>query len=88
MVTDRMRSLKIGDRVVHQVGLPYHWGSKGLSIGDSANDLTHIGLDSNVHIQEKPITCDVLPGRRPRGKALEELLDDYRKRAGSIGAAQ
>ena len=86
MVTDRMKSLRSDGEVVHQVGLPYHWGSKGLSTGDAANDLTHIGLDSNVHIQEKPITCDVQPGRRPRGRALEELLDDYRKRADSIGA--
>jgi formate dehydrogenase major subunit len=88
MVTDRMSSLRIGDRVVHQVGLPYHWGGKGLSTGDSANDLTSIALDSNVHIQEKPITCDVRPGRRPRGRQLEALFDDYRRRAGSIGAVK
>jgi formate dehydrogenase major subunit len=81
MVTDRIRSLKVGEEIVHTVGLPYHWGSKGLSKGDSANDLTHIGLDSNVHIQEKPITCDIRPGRRPRGKALEDLIEEYRAKA-------
>ena len=28
-----------GDRVVHQIGLPYHWGPNGLSTGDAANEL-------------------------------------------------
>jgi formate dehydrogenase major subunit len=67
MVTDRMKPLRVGGRVVHQVGLPYHWGYSGLTKGDSANDLLHLSLDSNVHIQEsKAATCDVRPGRRPR----------------------
>jgi formate dehydrogenase major subunit len=67
MVTERMRPLRIAGRTVHQVGLPYHWGYAGLSRGDSANDLLHLSLDSNVHIQEsKAATCDVRPGRRPR----------------------
>jgi formate dehydrogenase major subunit len=36
-----------------------------------------------VHIQEsKAATCDIRPGRRPRGKALIEFMEDYRKRAG------
>jgi formate dehydrogenase major subunit len=68
MVTDRVRSLTVEGRRVHQVGLPYHWGSKGLVRGDSANDLSAIVLDPNVHIQEsKAFTCDIRPGRRPRG---------------------
>ena len=55
-------------RVQHQVGLPYHWGSRGLTTGGSANDLSHMALDPNVHIQEvKAFTCDIRPGRRPRG---------------------
>jgi len=54
--------------VVHQVGLPYHWGSRGLTRGDSANDLFPIVLDPNVHIQEaKAATCDIRAGRSPRG---------------------
>ena len=54
---------------IHQVGLPYHWGSAaGLVTGDSANDLFGITLDPNVHIQEtKVATCDIRPGRRPHG---------------------
>jgi formate dehydrogenase major subunit len=47
------------------VGLPYHWGWRGLATGDSANDLLGIVMDPNVHIQEsKAATCDIRPGRR------------------------
>ncbi len=78
LVTERMAPLTVTGRVVHQVGLPYHWGSRGLSTGDSANDLFHLGLDPNVHIQEtKAATCDIRPGRRPRGAALRDLVDSY-----------
>jgi formate dehydrogenase major subunit len=84
MVTERIPSLEIGGRTVHQVGLPYHWGQRGISTGDSANDLFPLALDPNVHIQEvKAATCDVRPGRRPRGRALLDLVEDYRRRAGA-----
>jgi len=83
MVTERMRPLTLDGRVVHQVGMPYHWGQRGLSTGDSANDLFPLALDPNVHIQEvKAATCDIRPGRRPRGHALLDLVEDYRRRAG------
>jgi formate dehydrogenase major subunit len=49
------------------VGLPYHWGSRGLVTGDAANELLPLVLDQNVHISEyKTATCDIRPGRRPR----------------------
>ncbi len=84
LVTERIRPLRIGSdpaRTVHQVGLPYHWGTRGLRTGDSANDLFPLVLDPNVHIQEvKAATCDIRPGRRPRGAQLLELVDDYRRR--------
>ena len=83
MVTDRVQPLTVGGRTVHQVGLPYHWGRRGLTKGDSANELLSVALDKNVHITEyKTSTCDIRPGRRPRGAALAELVADYRKRAG------
>ena len=83
MVTDRVPSLTVEGRVVHQVGLPYHWGGNGIARGDSANDLLPIVTDSNVHISEfKVATCDIRPGRRPRGRALLEFVEDYRRRAG------
>jgi len=67
LVTDRLAPLVVQGRAVHQVGLPYHWGWRGLSTGDSANDLFGLVLDPNVHIQEgKAATCDIRPGRRPR----------------------
>ncbi len=83
MVTERMAPLTVQGRAVHQVGLPYHWGQRGLTAGDSANDLFALVLDPNVHIQEvKAATCDIRPGRRPRGPALPRLVADYRARAG------
>jgi formate dehydrogenase major subunit len=40
-------------------------------------------LDPNVHIQEvKAATGDIRPGRRPRGKALLDLVEGYRQEAG------
>jgi formate dehydrogenase major subunit len=67
LVTDRVKPLRVQGRDLHQVGLPYHWGWKGLSTGDAANDLFPLALDPNVHIQEvKAATCDIRPGRRPR----------------------
>jgi formate dehydrogenase major subunit len=82
MVTERMVPLTVGGRRLHQVGLPYHWGRNGLASGDSANDLLPLVLDSNVHISEfKAATCDVRPGRRPRGAALLAFVEDYRRRA-------
>jgi formate dehydrogenase major subunit len=82
MVTERIPPLNVGGRRCHQVGLPYHWGPAGLAKGDSANDLLPLALDSNVHISEfKSATCDVRPGRRPRGPALLELVETYRRRA-------
>ena len=81
LVTDRITPLRVHDRVVHQVGLPYHWGGRGLIKGDSANDLVSIVLDPNVHIQEtKAATCDIRSGRRPRGTALADLVETYRQR--------
>jgi formate dehydrogenase major subunit len=83
MVTDRLTPLRIEDRIVHQVWLPYHWGSEGLVTGDSANDLFGIVLDPNVLIQESKVgTCDVRPGHRPTGLAVAPYLADYRRRAG------
>src|SRR5262249_28175428 len=82
LVTDRMRSVEIAGRVQHQVGLPYHWGSRGLTKGDAANDLAHMALDPNAYIQEsKAFTCDIRPGRRPRGARLPQFVAEVRARA-------
>jgi formate dehydrogenase major subunit len=82
LVTDRLRPLRVDGRIVHQVWLPYHWGSGGLVTGDSANDLFGITLDPNVLIQEcKVSTCDVQPGRRPAGEELRQYIAHYQERA-------
>ncbi len=83
LVTDRIKPLRVRGRVIHQVGLPYHWGPNGLSTGDAANELLSVVLDPNVHIQEsKAATCDIRPGRRPRGPDLPAYVARYRQRAG------
>jgi formate dehydrogenase major subunit len=87
LVTERMRPVRVGGRTVHQIGLPYHWGGNGLSTGDSANELLPITLDPNVHIQPtKASTCDIQPGRRPRGPARVEFVERYQRRAGVTDA--
>jgi formate dehydrogenase major subunit len=83
LVTDRVQPLWVQGRTVHQIGLPYHWGNRGIAKGDAANDLLSMVLDPNVHIQEsKAATCDIQPGRRPRGAALRRLVAERRARAG------
>ncbi len=67
VVTERMRPLWLGDRVLHQVALPWHWGYGGGSTGDAANDLIVLSGDPNTTIEEsKAFSCDVRAGRRRR----------------------
>jgi formate dehydrogenase major subunit len=83
LVTSRMQPLRVRGRIIHQIGMPYHWGPNGLTTGDATNELTAIALDPNVHIQEvKAMTVDIQPGRRPRGAALPRFVAAYRDRAG------
>jgi formate dehydrogenase major subunit len=74
LVTDRMRPLRIGKnrkRVVHQIGLPYHWASRGLVTGDSTNELISFVADPNVSIQEsKVLTGNIEAGRRSRRRRV------------------
>ncbi len=87
LVTERMRPLTVQGRILHQVGLPWHWGPEGYTTGDAANELSHLSLDPNVHIQEvKALACDVRAGRRPRGPALRDLIREYQQRAGITDA--
>jgi formate dehydrogenase major subunit len=82
MVTERIKPLQVDGRTMHQVGLPYHWGDKGISTGDSANDLFAFVLDPNVHIQEvKAASCDIQPGRRPRGPDRPLFVAEHLRRA-------
>ena len=82
VVTERLAPLRVGGGIVHQVWLPYHWGGVGIVQGDVVNDLLGVVVDPNVLIQEsKVLTCDVRPGRRPRGPELLAFVDGYRRRA-------
>ncbi|MFD7708801.1 formate dehydrogenase [Streptomyces sp. NPDC059785] len=83
LVTERIRPLKVHGRTVHQIGMPFHWGPNGMVTGDAVNELVAIALDPNAHIQEdKALTADIRPGRRPRGPELPRLVAEYRRRAG------
>ena len=83
LVTERIADYTVAGRRTRVVGLPFHWGNRGITTGDAANDLWVISTDPNVHIQEtKAATCDIRAGRRPRGAALTALVNQYRRRAG------
>ena len=85
LVTDRMKPLTVRGHTVHQIGLPYHWGvgQDAVVTGDAANDLLGIALDPNVHIQNGKVgSCDIRPGRRPRGPEVLKLISEYQERAG------
>jgi formate dehydrogenase major subunit len=83
LVTDRLPPLRLDGRVIHQIGLPFHFGGNGLATGDSANELNSIALDPTADIQEdKAYTADIQPGRRPRGAGRLRLTETFRRRAG------
>lgn len=77
LVTRRIRPLWVEGRRIHQVGLPYHWGYRGLVHGDITNDLLVISEEPNVRIMEtKALVCDIAPGRR----AANEMPPSPRQR--------
>ena len=60
LVTRRIRPFVIGGKTVHHVGMPWHWGYKGLVTGDVVNDLSSLVGDPNVTIHEaKVFVCRV-----------------------------
>jgi len=65
LVTERIRPLRIDGRVVHTVGMPWHFGYKGIAEGDIANSLAHIAEDPNSKIHEgKVFVCNLRAGRK------------------------
>ena len=67
MVTRRMQPLIVSGRVVHQVGLPFHWGFAGQVVGGNANDLTSLVCEQNTSMHEgKSFACQVEAGRGNR----------------------
>jgi formate dehydrogenase major subunit len=64
MVTNRIHPLQVNGRTLHQIGIPFHWGFAGETIGAMANDLTSIVADPNVSMHEaKAFTVNVRAGR-------------------------
>jgi formate dehydrogenase major subunit len=60
LVTRRLRPFTIGGKLVHHVGMPWHWGYQGLVTGDAVNELTSMVGDPNVSIHEgKAFVCNV-----------------------------
>jgi formate dehydrogenase major subunit len=60
LVTRRVRPFRLGNKVVHQVGMPWHWGWAGVATGDVVNTLTALVGDPNVSIHEgKAFVCNV-----------------------------
>ncbi len=59
-VTRRLKPMMVGNKLVEIVGMPWHWGYRGLFPGDSANVLTpHVG-DPNTTIPEyKAFLCNI-----------------------------
>lgn len=81
MVTSRMQDLTVLGKTVHHIGLPYHFGYKGLVRGDVVNDLLAISEEPNVRIMEsKALVCNIRPGR-VAAQVVAEL--DIEAKAGS-----
>ncbi len=63
LVTSRIKPLRIGGKLVEQVGLPWHFGFAGLAKGDTANALTTAVGCANTTIPEyKAFLCNIEKG--------------------------
>jgi formate dehydrogenase major subunit len=72
MVTHRIYPLKVQGQTVHQIGMPFHWGFSGETVGAIANDLTSIVADPNVSMHEaKAFTVNVRAGRLAGSPTIE-----------------
>ena len=64
LVTLRLKPLQLDGRVVHQIGMPWHFGFGGIARGDEANNLSALVEDPNSLIHEaKAFTCALRKGR-------------------------
>ena len=64
LVTQRLHPLEIAGRLIHQIGMPWHFGWEGYATGDIANVLTSVVGDANTSIHEgKALTCGLRKGR-------------------------
>jgi formate dehydrogenase major subunit len=78
LVSRRMRPLHLNGKTVHQIAMPFHFGSAGPVQGSATNDLFPISGEPNVTIMEaKACGCNIVPGRLPRGPAFRDWLNKY-----------
>ena len=78
LVSRRIRPIQLNGKTVHQIAMPFHFGSAGPVQGSSTNDLVPISGEPNVTIMEaKALACNIVPGRLPRGPAFEEWFKKY-----------
>ncbi len=85
----RVRSLPAGcsrfnlnGKQIHQVAIPFHFGSAGPVIGDAANDLLAISGEPNVTIMEaKRSFVTSCPANCPADRSSMRGLHDKSRRA-------
>src|SRR5437773_816252 len=78
LVSRRIRPIHLNGKTVHQIAMPFHFGSAGPVHGDATNDLVPMSGEPNVTIMEaKALACSIVPGRLPRGAAFEEWIKKY-----------
>jgi formate dehydrogenase major subunit len=83
LVSRRLRPMKLNGKTVHQVAVPFHFGAAGPLRGNAANNLVAISGEPNVTIMEsKALTCNIVPGRLPRGPAFLDWLERYAPQRG------
>lgn len=64
-VTKRFKPFLIDGKKVHEIGILWHYGFKGIAVGDPANRLTpHIGDANSSTPEYKAWLCDVFKGVR------------------------
>ena len=84
LVTRRLRPFEIMGRTVHQVGMPFHWGYRGIVTGDITNELAAMVADPNVTIHEaKVFMCQVEAGRN--AEAVRARLRDAPRPVPRVG---
>ena len=74
LVTERVAPLRVAGRVIHQIGMPYHWGREGLVTGDSPTSSPRWPSTStctSASTRSAPATS--APAAGPRGPALLQL---------------
>jgi formate dehydrogenase major subunit len=78
LVSRRMRPMQLDGKTVHQIAMPFHFGSAGPVQGGATNDLIPISGEPNVTIMEaKACGVNIIPGRLPRGAAYEDWIRNY-----------